>query len=121
MPCNPGYRLISRAVLAMQQGKWELISPAGFVPAALAGINARPSSLDGRTVLLRWNGKHNGDVFLSRIGERLAERGKQANIVKLWEVLPETSHTSQNAEPSRKLAAQIAALKPDIVIGAPGD
>jgi hypothetical protein len=106
---------------AFMEQKWQLVSPAGVVSAGSGGINPHPRSLDGKTVLLRWNGKHNGDVFLSRIGERLADRSKGANIVKLWERLPETSNTSQNAELSRKLAKTIAALKPHLVIGAPGD
>jgi hypothetical protein len=105
----------------MEQSKWELISPAGVVPAGSGGMNPHPHSLDGKTVLLRWNGKHNGDVFLSRIGARLGACSKQAKIVKLWETMPETSSTSQNLEVSRKLASQIAGLKPDMVIGGPGD
>ena len=92
-----------------------------MVPAASGGVNPHPRSLDGRTVLLRWNGKHNGDVFLSRVGEHLAARTRGAIIVKLWETLPESANTSQNAEVSRQLAGRIASLKPDIVIGAPGD
>ena len=85
------------------------------------GFTTRPESIDGKTVFLRWNGKHNGDVLLSRIGEHLEARCKQAKIIKLWEVLPGSSHTSQSAGESSKIAAQIAALKPDIVIGGPGD
>jgi hypothetical protein len=107
--------------VAMEKYDWILISPAGISPAVAGSFTFRPRVLDGKTVLLRWNGKHNGDVFLSRIGEHLDARCKQANIVKLWEVLPESSHTSQSAQVSRKIAAQIAALRPDIVIGAPGD
>ena len=105
----------------MEQNKWVLISPAGIVPGAADTINPHPRSLDGKSVLLRWNGKHNGDVFLSRIADRLAARSRRANIVKLWETLPQSSSTSQNAEVSRHLATRIAALEPDIVIGAPGD
>jgi hypothetical protein len=105
----------------MEQSKWELISPAGVVPAGTGGMNPHPHSLDGKTVLLRWNGKHNGDVFLSRIGEKLVACAKQAKILKIWETMPETATTSQNPETSRKFASQMAALKPDLVIAGPGD
>ncbi len=105
----------------MPNDRWLVLNPSGIVPAASGGIAPRPHSLDGKTVLLRWNGKHNGDVFLSRIGERLAACTQGTRIVKVWEALPESANTSQNAEVSRELAVRIASLKPDIVIGAPGD
>jgi hypothetical protein len=104
----------------MEQNKWVLVSPAGIVPVVSDAINAHPGSLDGKTVFLRWNGKHNGDVFLSRIADHLRD-SCQADVVKLWEVMPQTSHTSQNAEASRQLAGQVVDRKPDIVIAGPGD
>jgi hypothetical protein len=34
-------------------------------------INPHPASLEGKTVLLRWNEKMNGDKYLTRVGELL--------------------------------------------------
>jgi len=39
-------------------------------------INAHPASLEGKTVLLRWNGKFNGDKYLTRLGELLSRQVK---------------------------------------------
>ena len=39
-------------------------------------INARPSTLDGKTVGLHWSGTHGGDVALNLVGDMLKERFK---------------------------------------------
>ena len=49
------------------------------VAPVLGEVNAtplapRPSSLEGKTIGLVWNGKANGDVALKRAGELLQER-----------------------------------------------
>ena len=49
-------------------------------------INVHPASLEGKTVVLRWNGKMNGDNFLTRFGELLTQQVKKVKIVKLWEM-----------------------------------
>ncbi len=54
----------------------EVLNP---VAPVLGEINAtpmapRPSSLDGKTVGLVWNGKANGDVALRRIGDAIQAR-----------------------------------------------
>jgi ABC-type Fe3+-hydroxamate transport system substrate-binding protein len=79
-------------------------------------INAHPTSLEGKTVVLRWNGKPNGDKFISRIGELLAEKVKGIKVIKLWETDPSTAATSKTTEDSAAVADKIAALKPDLVI-----
>jgi hypothetical protein len=84
-------------------------------------INAHPSSLEGKTVLLRWNGKYNGDKFLLRVGELLIEEVKNGRIVKMWEVDPNTAVISKKMEVSEQIAFKIAALKPNIVISAQAD
>ena len=38
------------------------------------GVSRRPTTLEGKTVGLLWNGFRNGDVALQRISELLAER-----------------------------------------------
>ena len=44
--------------------EWELVNPAGVIKLAQIEPAARISSLDGKTVALRWNGKNNGNVVL---------------------------------------------------------
>ena len=104
-----------------EQAKWELINPEGTVQVEAVSANPHPESLAGKTVLLRWNGKHNGDLFLDRIGELLQENIKDVKIVKAWEAVPETRGSTSNANLSKELAKKLADLKPDISLGAQGD
>ena len=80
-----------------------------------------PPDLSGKTVILYWNGKPNGDLFLDRIGELLVERVRNVKVIKAWQVRPSTRDTDPTREASRATAAEIAELKPDLVVGAPGD
>jgi len=84
-------------------------------------MNHPPSSLEGKTVLLRWNGKYNGDRYLSRIGELMSQQIKSVKIIKMWEIDKSTAAISKNAEVSEQVAASIAKLKPDLVIAAQAD
>ncbi len=87
------------------------------VPVGSIKINAHPTSLEGKTVVLRWNGKPNGDKFISRIGELLTEKVNGIKVIKLWETDPSTAVTSLTTTHSAAVADKIAALKPDLVIG----
>ncbi len=84
-------------------------------------MNTYPSSLEGTTVLLRWNGKYNGDKLLLRVGELLIEQVKNIRIVKMWELDSNTAIISKKMEVSEQIASKIAALKPNIVISAQAD
>lgn len=84
-------------------------------------LNPHPTTLEGKTVLLRWNGKYNGDRFLSRVGELLTRQVKNVKIIKMWEMDKSTAAISKNAEVSEQVAASIAKLKPDLVIAAQAD
>ncbi len=101
--------------------EWELVNPEGIVKIDPIKINVHPSTLQGKTVMLRWNAKHNGDQFLNRVAELLSEQVKDIKIVKAWEVLPETNIISQSPERSKEFAKKIAAFKPDLVIGSQAD
>ena len=105
----------------MTQDTWEVINPGGTVQVEMVSGKPHPESLDGKTVLLKWNGKHNGDLFLNRIGELLTENFKDVTIVKAWEAFPETGVISSHAEKSREFAKTLSGLNPDISIGANGD
>jgi hypothetical protein len=84
-------------------------------------MNPHPSTLERKTVLLRWNGKYNGDKFLSRVRELLIEKVKNVKVIKLWEVDSTTAVISKKMEVSEQIAFKIAALKPNIVISAQAD
>jgi len=84
-------------------------------------MNAHPGTLEGKTVLLRWNGKYNGDKFLTRVGELFIEQVKNVRIVKMWEVDSSTAIISKKMEVSEQIASKIAALKPNIIISAQAD
>ena len=84
-------------------------------------MNQHPSSLEGKTVVLRWNGKYNGDKYLSRVGELISQQIKNVKIIKMWEIDKSTAAISKNAEMSEQVAASIAKLKPDLVIAAQAD
>ena len=101
--------------------EWELVNPEGTVKIDPIKINVHPSTLQGKTAMLRWNAKHNGDQFLNRVAELLSEQVKDIKIVKAWEVIPETNIISQSPERSKEFAKKIAAFKPDLVIGSQAD
>ncbi|MBC7223631.1 MAG: hypothetical protein H5T59_05050 [Anaerolineae bacterium] len=84
-------------------------------------LNPHPASLEGKTVVLRWNGKPNGDKFLTRVGELLAEQVPGVKVVKMWEVASSTAVISDGLEASAQIAEKIAAQKPDLVIAAQCD
>jgi hypothetical protein len=84
-------------------------------------LNAHPASLEGKTVVLRWNGKPNGDKLLTQVGELLTQQVKDVKIIKLWETDPETAASSESTEVSEQFAAKIAALAPNLVIASQAD
>ena len=77
--------------------------------------------MEGKTVLLRWNGKYNGDKFLARVGELLAQQVKGVKVIRLWEMDSTTAAISKNGEMSEEVAGKMAKLKPDLVIAAQAD
>jgi rhodanese-related sulfurtransferase len=106
---------------SMEKGKGKgrgLVNEEGncvvrLTPALSYGV------LEGKTVVLRWNGKYNGDHLLTRIGELLTEKG--VKVVKVWEVDPKTAVISDGLAPSLAIADGIASQKPTIVIASQAD
>ncbi len=102
--------------------EWELINPAGVVEIKPMKLNPHPLSLEGRTIMLRSNGKHNGDKFLIRVGELLKDKVKDVKIIYSWEVAPETADPiTGSQERSKKFAQRLAGFKPDLVIASQAD
>ncbi len=100
---------------------WEIVNPAGTIERKTAKLAPRLDTLEGKTILLRWNFKHNGNHYLDRICELLAEKAPGAKVIKIYEVDRSTINQSGSMEDSARLAKRISALKPDLVIGAHGD
>jgi hypothetical protein len=84
-------------------------------------LNAHPAGLEGKTVVLRWNGKYNGDKFLLRVEELLTQRVKGVRVLRMWETDKETAAISKDGTISEEVAAKIAMLKADLVIAAQAD
>jgi hypothetical protein len=84
-------------------------------------LNPHPAGLEGKTVVLRWNGKYNGDKFLLRVGELLNQQVKGIKVIRMWEMDKETAAISKNGAMSEDTAARIASLKADLVIAAQAD
>ncbi len=101
--------------------EWEVIDPSGSIEIKSIKPAPRLNTLEGKTVLLRWNFKHNGNHFLDRISELLLEKVPKVRIIKLYEVDKSTINQSGSIEDSQSLAKIISNLNPDIVISAYGD
>jgi hypothetical protein len=84
-------------------------------------INPHPAGLEGKTVLLRWNGKLNGDKYLIRFGDLLTQQVKNVKILKLWEMDKATAAISKDLPASEQVAVTAAKVKPDLVIAAQAD
>jgi hypothetical protein len=101
---------------------WELINPEGVIKIEPMKLNPHPSRLEGKTVMLRSNGKHNGDKFLIRVGELLKDKVKDVKIIYSWEVAPETvDPITGSYERSKRFAQKLASFKPDLVIASQAD
>jgi hypothetical protein len=100
---------------------WRLVNPEAHFRGEGKRVNPRPSDLSGKTVVLYWNGKPNGDVLLDQVGTLLVEKIPTVTIVKAWEVTPSTRITDPNDDASKAVSAAVADLAPDVVIGAAGD
>ena len=116
--------LLAQPVIAFGHGaaqEWTLVNPEGVIKIEPMKVNPHPTSLEGKTVLLRWNGKHNGDNFLNRIAELLTQELKSVKIIKSWEVAPETAIIAGNPDRSKQIVQKLSSPRPDIVIGSQCD
>jgi len=101
--------------------EWMLVNPEGVVNIPPMKLSAHPATLDGKTVVLQWNGKTNGDNFMATIEKMLKEQFKGIKIIRAWEVAPELKTISQGQAVSQKMADKIASMKPDLVIATQAD
>lgn len=101
--------------------EWELVNPEGVAQIVPMQPAPRLTSLEGKTVVLRWNGKPNGNVALDRVAELLTAQVKNVKIIKAYETNPEISMISHTLEKSREIAKKLAAKNPDLVIASQAD
>ena len=113
--------LPSISVAREQAQEWEIINPAGVVEIQQVQLAPRITTLEGKTIVLRWNGKHNGDNFLDRIAELLKAKVPSAKVIKLYEVDKSTIKISGTVAESARIAQVIKGMHADIVIAAQTD
>ena len=104
--------------------EWTLVNPLGVEHVSKTDVVPHDMDLNGKTIVLRWNTKPNGDIFLSRIAERLEKDFPAAKVVKAWEVNPKTNAGGVERAVfggTEGIADSVAALNPDIVIASQAD
>jgi len=109
----PGFLACSKSKASPKEEKIPKVGPVK--------LNPHPSTLERKTVVLRWNGKFNGDNFLNAIADLLTQRVKGIKVIKMWEVNRDTAVISDSLEKSEKIANEIAGKKPDLAIAAQAD
>lgn len=109
------------AQAAEKPQEWELVNPAGIIQKASVEPAKRITSLDGKTIALRWNSKHNGDVLLDRLADLLARKHPDAKIVKTYETDKSLNAISGTAAESERITKAVASVKPDLVIASQCD
>jgi ABC-type Fe3+-hydroxamate transport system substrate-binding protein len=100
--------------------EWTLVNPQGVAKVDVIKLNPHPTTLEGKTVVLRWNGKENGDNLLDGIADQLQKNVKDIKVIKVYETMPETVGYGVN-KMGPEVIEKIAALKPDLVIGGQAD
>lgn len=101
--------------------EWELVNPTGVIKLAQVEPAKRIATLEGKTVALRWNGKHNGDVVLDRIAELMAQKYPHTKVIKTYRDDPSLNTISGTPANSERITKAVAAVKPDLVIASQGD
>jgi hypothetical protein len=101
--------------------QWEIVNPAGTIEVKYAKLAPRLTTLEGKTVVLRWNGKQNGNNVLNRVAELLAKQVPSAKVVKLYEIDKSSNKIAGSIEESNRIAKEIKDLKADLVIASQAD
>ncbi len=109
------------ALAAAAPQEWEVLVPAGVIEQVSVSPAPRITALEGKTIVLRWNGKHNGDVVLNHLAELLAKKYPTAKIIKSYETGPDLNKISATAAESERITKYLLSLKPDIVIASQCD
>ena len=105
---------------AEKASSWKIVNPEGVQKVEAVELNEHPSTLEGKTVALRWNGKENGDLFLESVAEQLEKNVKDIKVIKLYETMPETNEYGAS-KMGTDVINKVAALKPDLIISSQAD
>ena len=110
-------------LLVFLSGTWcqSLLAAEKIPKVGPLKVNPHPANLEGKTVLLRWNSKINGDKYLTRVAELLSQQVKNVKVIKMWEIDKSTAAISKDGQASEQVTAIIANLKPDLVIASQAD
>jgi len=100
--------------------EWTLVDPSGVVQVQTIKLNPHPTTLEGKTIVLRWNGKENGDNLLDGVADQLQKHVKDIKLIKVYETMPETVGFGPGRM-GADVIAKVKALKPDLVIGGQAD
>ncbi|KAB0668857.1 hypothetical protein F6V30_15175 [Oryzomonas sagensis] len=101
--------------------QWEVLNPTGIVDIKPVKPAPRLTTLEGKTIVLRWNDKHNGNNMLDRVAELLKEQVPSAKVIKLYEVDKSTIKISGSQKESARIAKVIKDLGADLVIASQAD
>jgi len=66
----------------MEKNKFEVLNPVGEEAVTEAFISPHVKDLNKKRIGLFWNGKHNGNIVLDRIGEILKKRFRVNRLIK---------------------------------------
>jgi hypothetical protein len=114
--------LIAAPALAVETAQeWELVNPSGAIEKSSIDPAKRITSLEGKTIVLRWNYKHNGDVVLDRLSDLLTQKYPTSKVIKIYKEDHSTVKISANPAESLRIADVVASVKPDIVIASQAD
>ena len=113
--------LLSANFVQAQSQQWKLVNPSGAVERIRIEPAPRINTLANKTIVLRWNGKHNGNVVLDRLAERLAKEVPSAKIIKSYETEPSLNSVSGSQARSEARANLIADMKADLLIASQAD
>ena len=97
---------------------WDLVNPEGAARPVSLRPAPRPTSLEGKTVGLAWNGKPGGDHALNEIGDLLARAVPSVRLIRYWEEIPDSVSPR---ELSASVIQAMADQHPDLVIVSQGD
>ena len=111
------------AQAAEQPQEWELVNPAGVIEKVAVEPAKRISTLEGKTIALRWNGKNNGDLVLDRLAELLVRKYPTAKVAKTDRDMADrnVSKISATQAESMRITKAVASVRPDIVIASQAD
>lgn len=112
---------VARAQATEAVQEWELVIPTGVIEQAQIDPAKPITDLKGKTIVLRWNGKNNGDLVLNRLAELLAKDYPTAKIIKSYEKDPSLNCITGNVGESQRVANVIKDMSPDIVIAVQAD